>query len=84
MWQYIGYGYIFIGLAVAIFYGVKWARAYVKKNNIINPRNIADKRQKAMIYINLGIMEIIAMTLAFIFWPVSLFELIKNKGEIKL
>ena len=80
MWQYIGYGYMIIGFIVAFIYGVIWGRAYVKKNNIPNPRDIIDKRQKAMIYIFVGVMELIAMILAFILWPLSLFELIKHKG----
>jgi len=79
--QIIGLVYLGLGLLVGFYYGEKFILYYMKKNNLPHPKVMPTLFLKVRQAFTLGFLEMLAIIMAGILWPASLYELIKNKGE---
>jgi hypothetical protein len=72
--------YLIIGLIFGYWYSNQFIFKYMKKNNIPHPSTAPTLMLKFKQALVLTLYMMIAMFISGIVWPISVIEVIKNKG----
>jgi hypothetical protein len=77
---YVLYTYLAIGGLFGLWYGNKFIHAYIKKHNMPYPEDMPNLALRIKQAFSLGMFELIATIVSGLVWPLTLIEVIVNKG----